>query len=43
MFLFLLLSMLNVYQVEPGLKNVVTGVIIIAVLALRRPDRLFAS
>jgi ribose transport system permease protein len=35
-FLFLLLSMLNVLQVGPGLRNVITGVLIIAVLALNK-------
>ena len=40
LFLFLLLSMLNVYQVDPGLRNVITGVIIIAVLALKKPSQL---
>lgn len=37
LFLFLLLSMLNVFQVDPGLRNVATGVLIIAVLALNKP------
>ena len=36
LFLFLLLSMLNVFQVDPGLRNVATGVLIIAVLALNK-------
>jgi ribose transport system permease protein len=39
LFLFLLLSMLNAFQVSPGLRNVVTGLMIIAVLALNRTDR----
>jgi ribose transport system permease protein len=39
-FLFLLLSMLNVFQVDPGLRNVITGIIIIAVLALGKANRL---
>ena len=38
-FLFLLLSMLNVLQVGPGLRNVITGVLIIAVLALNKPPQ----
>ena len=38
-FLFLLLSMLNVLQVGPGLRNVITGVLIIAVLALNKPSQ----
>jgi ribose transport system permease protein len=38
-FLFLLLTMLNVFQVDPGLKNVITGALIIAVLALGRANR----
>ncbi|MFO1056096.1 MAG: ABC transporter permease [Dongiaceae bacterium] len=40
LFLFLLLSMLNVFQVDPGLRNVITGVLIIAVLALNRTSRM---
>jgi len=36
LFLFLLLSMLNVFQVDPGLRNVATGILIIAVLALNK-------
>ena len=40
LFLFLLLSMLNVLQVGPGLRNVVTGVLIIAVLALNKANRM---
>jgi len=40
LFLFLLLSMLNVFQVGPGLRNVITGVLIIAVLALNRTNRM---
>jgi ribose transport system permease protein len=40
LFLFLLLSMLNVFQVDPGLRNVITGVLIIAVLALNRTTRM---
>jgi len=40
LFLFLLLSMLNVFQVDPGLRNVVTGVLIIAVLALNKTNRM---
>jgi len=43
LFLFLLLSMLNVYQVDPGLRNVITGVIIIAVLALGKANRLLSQ
>ena len=39
LFLFLLLSMLNVLQVDPGLRNVITGVLIIAVLALNKSNR----
>jgi ribose transport system permease protein len=39
LFLFLLLSMLNVFQVDPGLRNVITGVLIIAVLALNKASR----
>jgi ribose transport system permease protein len=39
LFLFLLLSMLNVFQVDPGLRNVITGVLIIAVLALNKTNR----
>jgi ribose transport system permease protein len=40
LFLFLLLSMLNVFQVGPGLRNVITGVLIIAVLALNKTNRM---
>jgi ribose transport system permease protein len=40
LFLFLLLSMLNVFQVDPGLRNVITGVLIIAVLALNKTSRM---
>src|SRR6266404_3587869 len=40
LFLFLLLSMLNVFQVDPGLRNVITGVLIIAVLALNKTNRM---
>ena len=40
LFLFLLLSMLNVFQVDPGLRNVATGVLIIAVLALNKSKSL---
>jgi ribose transport system permease protein len=40
LFLFLLLSMLNVFQVDPGLRNVITGVLIVAVLALNRTTRM---
>jgi ribose transport system permease protein len=40
LFLFLLLSMLNVLQVGPGLRNVITGVLIIAVLALNKTNRM---
>jgi ribose transport system permease protein len=40
LFLFLLLSMLNVFQVDPGLRNVITGVLIIAVLALNKTNRI---
>ena len=40
LFLFLLLSMLNAFQVGPGLRNVVTGVLIIAVLALNKTSRM---
>jgi ribose transport system permease protein len=40
LFLFLLLSMLNVLQVDPGLRNVITGVLIIAVLALNKTNRM---
>jgi len=40
LFLFLLLSMLNVFQVDPGLRNVITGILIIAVLALNKTSRL---
>jgi ribose transport system permease protein len=36
LFLFLLLSMLNAFQVDPGLRNVITGILIIAVLALNK-------
>jgi ribose transport system permease protein len=39
LFLFLLLSMLNAFQVEPGLRNVITGILIILVLALGANDR----
>jgi ribose transport system permease protein len=31
--------MLNVFQVDPGLKNVITGALIIAVLALGKANR----
>lgn len=40
LFLFLLLSMLNVFQVEPGLRNIITGILIIAVLALNKTSRM---
>ena len=40
LFLFLLLSMLNVLQVDPGLRNVITGVLIIVVLALNKTNRM---
>src|SRR5215467_14531064 len=40
LFLFLLLSMLNVLQVGPGLRNVITGILIIAVLALNKTNRM---
>jgi ribose transport system permease protein len=40
LFLFLLLSMLNVFQVDPGLRNIITGVLIIAVLALNKTNRM---
>ncbi|HEY1384714.1 MAG TPA: ABC transporter permease [Dongiaceae bacterium] len=40
LFLFLLLSMLNVFQVDPGLRNVITGVLIVAVLALNKTTRM---
>jgi ribose transport system permease protein len=40
LFLFLLLSMLNVFQVGPGLRNVITGILIIAVLALNKTNRM---
>jgi ribose transport system permease protein len=40
LFLFLLLSMLNVFQVGPGLRNVITGILIIAVLALNKINRM---
>ena len=40
LFLFLLLSMLNVLQVDPGLRNVITGILIIAVLALNKTNRM---
>ena len=40
LFLFLLLSMLNALQVGPGLRNVITGVLIIAVLALNKTNRM---
>jgi ribose transport system permease protein len=40
LFLFLLLSMLNVFQVDPGLRNVATGALIIAVLALNKSKSL---
>lgn len=40
LFLFLLLSMLNVFQVDPGLRNVITGFLIIAVLALNKTSRM---
>jgi ribose transport system permease protein len=40
LFLFLLLSMLNVLQVDPGLRNVITGFLIIAVLALNKTNRM---
>jgi len=39
LFLFLMLSMLNVFQVDPGLRNVITGILIIAVLALNKTSR----
>jgi ribose transport system permease protein len=42
LFLFLLLSMLNVFQVDPGLRNVITGMLIIAVLALNKANRMEA-
>lgn len=37
--LFLLLSLLNAFQIDPGLRNVITGVIIIGVLAVRSNER----
>lgn len=40
LFLFLLLAMLNVLQVDPGLRNVITGFLIIAVLALNKTNRM---